>query len=276
MCDKGTWVSQIKADTMVRGFFRLELDSGSRPSLADASGRVPLSAGQNIDIEALLGRVNWISGHVLGSQQLKVQVMAALPAIRWTGNPFALIDPSVPGYRVTGNLCRHVQHIQDQEIKHLIEAFFGEVPLLHAFMTAPASLRHHHAYPGGLAIHTCETMDVAHRMSSDLSPEDHALVMAACLLHDAGKAFEYTGNQKYLSRRGSLLGHELTLLELLAPVADRIWSFGHPKRLMLLHLLTAKPAPQWTGIRHPRSRLVSIVRFADRWSAEAEYKWGQH
>jgi len=270
MCDKGTWVSQIRANTAVRGFFRLELDHHAKPQLSDASGCIPLTTQQPIDLKSCIGRVNWISGHALEQQ---VQVMAALPAIRWTGNPFALVDPSLPGSLVAAALCRHVQQIRQPEVRQLLDQFFCDQSVMKLFMTAPASLRHHHAFPGGLAIHTCEVMDMAHRMASDLSPEEHALVMAACLLHDAGKIYEYTSNHHCLTPRGRLLGHEVTLLELLAPIADRIWSRGHPHRLLLVHLLTAKPAPQWTGIRHPRSQLVSIVRFADSWSADANHKF---
>lgn len=276
MCEKGTWVNQIEPDAAVRGFFRLVKSGSSHALLCDASGNVPVHLDNGIDLRPFIGKVSWISGYAMNKEQRPdVHVLAALPATHWTGNPFALIDPQSPGYPYAARLYLHVQNIRDQETSRLIEAFFAEPKLLDAFMSAPASLRHHHSFPGGLAAHTCETLDMAERISSTISDNEHALVMAACLLHDAGKAFEYDGTRKYLSPRGNLLGHETTLLEILAPVIDKIWERGHPKRLLLLHLLTAKPAPQWTGIRHPRTKLVSIVRFADRWSSNKPGIYGK-
>jgi len=274
MCDKGTWIDQAMTGQQIQGFFRLTRGDRAFPaSLTDASGCLPIANDCAVQVRGLINKVVWASGMAeTHDHAVTVRLASALPAICWTGNPFALANPESPGYPVAGRLYNHVQNIRDQELTKLIEEFFSDTSLFKGFMIAPASIRHHHSNPGGLAIHTCETMEVADRMAALLSEQDHALVMTACLLHDAGKVFEYQCGGRWLSPRGRLLGHEITLLEILAPIADRIWSLGDPKRMMLLHLLTAKPAPQWTGIRHPRTRLVSIVRFADRWSVEGDIK----
>jgi len=137
------------------------------------------------------------------------------------------------------------------------EMALSQYDLLSKFMIAPASL-HHHAYNGGLAMHTCEVLNIASTMGTMLSPDEYGLVMTACFLHDIGKVLKYAGGNRSLSKRGSLLGHEVTMLEIITPIADRIWSFGDPKRLMLLHLLTAKPAPKWTVIRHQEATLYRL------------------
>lgn len=270
MCDKGTWIDQAMAGQQIQGFFRLTRGDRSFPaSLTDASGCLPVATDCAVQVRGLINKIVWASGIAeKHDHAVTVRLASALPAIRWTGNPFALANPEFPGYPIAAKLCKHVQNIRDQELTRLIKNLFSDASLFKAFMTAPASINHHHSHPGGLAIHTCETMNVADRMAALLTEQDHALVMTACLLHDAGKVFEYQCGGRWLSPRGRLLGHEVTLLEILAPIADRIWPLGDPKRMMLLHLLTAKPAPQWTGIRHPRTRLVSIVRFTDRWSVE--------
>lgn len=253
----------------MRGFFRLERAAGnSSLTLTDTSGHVPINPIHVKGVDYPIGNIVWVSG--MASQHassLSVRLLAMVPAIRWTGNPFALVKPHSPGYFVADRLCRHVQSITDSDLSRLISHLFSDPSIQNGFMSAPASIRHHHAYPGGLAVHTCEVMDIASQIAGTLNKQEYSLVMTACLLHDAGKVLEYAKGGRRLSSRGEMLGYEITLLEMLAPIADRIWSRGHPKRLMLFHLLTAKPAPQWTGIRHPRSRLVSIVRFADRWSS---------
>ena len=238
--------------------------NGERLIIADSSGCMSLRLGGDVAIEA--GGLAWVSARLDG--ECGQGDVSAVPVACWTGNPFAFVEPDVPGHGVARTLHGQVEGIRDHELRRLVEAFFSDRAFLRAFMSDPASLRHHHAWPGGLAAHTAEVVDMACRAASGLRPADRDMVATACLLHDAGKAYEYAGGGRFLSRRGELLGHEVTLLEMLAPVTDRIWSAGHPKRLMLLHLLTARPAPRWTGIRHPRSPLVGILRFADRWSIE--------
>ncbi|RMG50011.1 MAG: HD domain-containing protein, partial [Gammaproteobacteria bacterium] len=268
MCEKGIWVSDIKPDLGFSGFFLTRCRAAARAMLLDSSGTIelPLSDGTRLDS----GRLVWISSRPVQDGH-RPPIISALPVQKWSGNPFAFIEPDLPGYPSAKSLHDHIEHIADPEIRQLLYAFFGDRQLLRAFMKAPASIRHHHAWPGGLATHTLETLDMASRITTDLRQGESDLVTAACLLHDAGKAYEYTAGGTRLSRRGDLLGHEVTLLELLSPALDSIWERGHPKRLLLLHLLTAKPAPRWTGIRHPRTRLVSLVRFADQWSANRSH-----
>lgn len=269
MCDKGTWVKDIHSNHLFQGFFHMKHDH-SKILLTDASGSIPANHNGCRILKGLSGNTIWASGRATEDiNGHSINVLSALPTEHWTGNPFALIDPMLPGFKHSSALYYHVQSIQDQEVRRIIDMFFADTGLMRGFMSSPGSLKHHHAFPGGLAEHTVETLDMASQICTTLSQKEHALVIAACLLHDTGKAFEYSGNYKHLSQRGRLLGHEITLLEWLSPLADKIWSRGDPKRLMLFHLLTAKPAPQWTGIRHPRNRLVSIVRFADSWSAKA-------
>ena len=259
MCSKGAWVSEIQPGAPFAGFFLTRKRNDRRLIISDSSGCMSLRLGRDVAIEA--GGLAWVSAR-LDEERGRGDV-SAVPVACWTGNPFAFVEPDVPGHGAARTLHGQVESIRDHEQRRLVEAFFSDRAFLRAFMSAPASLRHHHAWAGGLAAHTVEVVDMACRAASGLNQPHRDMVMTACLLHDAGKAYEYAGGGRCLSRRGALLGHEVTLLEMLAPVADRIWSAGHPKRLMMLHLLTARPAPKWTGIRHPRTQLVSIVHFAD-------------
>ncbi len=264
MCEKGTWVCDIRPGHRFSGFFLTKQQSGHRTMLLDSSGSIQLNLGPAAPLES--GNLAWVSANPIANQS-DAPAISALPVRQWNGNPFAFIDPTLPGREASRHLYDHVEGIADAESRQLVNRFFANASFLRAFMSAPASIKHHHAWPGGLATHTLETLDMASRITTGMKQEDRDLVAAACLLHDVGKAYEYVAGGTRLSRRGRLLGHEITLLEMLSPIADQIWSLGHPNRQMLLHLLTAKPAPQWTGIRHPRTRLVSIVRFADGWSS---------
>ncbi|WP_176958143.1 HD domain-containing protein [Mariprofundus sp. KV] len=216
MCDKGIWIKDIHPNLLFQGFFHMKHDH-SQILLADASGSIHADLEDHRYLQGLSGNIIWVSGRATTSiDGDSINILSLLPTERWTGNPFALTDPKLPGFKHSSALYHHVQSIQDQDLRRLVDILFADTGLMRGFMSAPASLKHHHAFPGGLAKHTLETLDMASQICATLSKEEHALVISACLLHDAGKAFEYSCNQKYLSQRGYLLGHEITLLEWLS------------------------------------------------------------
>lgn len=262
--DKGAWAANLQSGQIVRGCFTLL--GGRHPRLMDASGIIPMDMKMTTIIRE--GPVH-VTGEVVdASHRLCIRPVSLIPLSGWTGNPFALPPEPLPNHGVAMALYRHLKDIPDDETRALLVSLFGDPPFLRRFLNAPASIRHHHAWPGGLALHTVEVMDTISRLADRLDSTSRALLLAAGMLHDAGKAFEYAGAR--LSQRGRMVGHDISLIEMLTPTLDRFWPFGHPKRLLLMHLLTARPAPAWTGIRQPRTELCSLLRFADRWSIERD------
>lgn len=72
--------------------------------------------------------------------------------------------------------------------------WLAEEAVLHRpFGLWPASLSHHHAYPGGLLAHTVEVAGLALSIMNSGHVNRHFRneVIAACLWHDYGKVFEY-------------------------------------------------------------------------------------
>jgi len=215
------------------------------------------------------GSVIWLSGQerCLGGK-LICDVISMLELSDWCGCPLLLAPPDTPFPEEAEKVSGLLYTIEDEEIKSVCRKIVSNRQLLDSFLRAPGSLRHHHAYPGGLIRHTRETMEIVLNQAKELASVEKDLLIAAAFLHDLGKAFEY--NRFRMSDRGTFLGHEVTLLELLAPIMDEVWELNHPTRIALLHFLVAKPAPQWTGIRHPRSALINILRFADKLSGEMD------
>ena len=98
--------------------------------------------------------------------------------------------------------------------------FWHEPDRLKGFLTAPASLCHHHARPGGLLEHSLDCVQrVLAQAQGDAVVNRHVLTFVA-LLHDVGKALEYvTTPDRHpgkLSVRGQLIGHKLSSLEWMA------------------------------------------------------------
>lgn len=87
-------------------------------------------------------------------------------------------------------LIGYFDRIQDLKIREFLAKFFEEHKDLIKIM--PAAKVMHHNYIGGLMVHTIECVDFAEKnldlFTLKLSRDE---VIAACILHDIGKIFEY-------------------------------------------------------------------------------------
>jgi len=90
-------------------------------------------------------------------------------------------------------LTAYFDKIQDEKLNTFLTMFFMEHKDKIKIM--PAAKVMHHNYIGGLMVHTLECLKFA-EANMDLSDykfnRDH--ILAACILHDIGKIFEYTIN----------------------------------------------------------------------------------
>lgn len=88
-------------------------------------------------------------------------------------------------------LVSYIDKIKDEKIKNFLTSFFEEHKDRIKIM--PAAKVMHHNYIGGLMVHTIECVDFAEKNMDmfflKLKRDD---VLAACMLHDIGKIFEYT------------------------------------------------------------------------------------
>lgn len=93
--------------------------------------------------------------------------------------------------KVYAELTSYFDKIQDEKLNSFLTRFFMEHKDKIKIM--PAAKVMHHNYIGGLMIHTLECLKYA-ETNMDLSVykfnRDH--ILAACILHDIGKIFEYT------------------------------------------------------------------------------------
>lgn len=100
-----------------------------------------------------------------------------------------------------------IETINIPALHHMVVRVFRDREAVERFWTMPASAKHHHAFPGGLAIHSLE---VARDLASQASLEGHEreLCVAAGLLHDIGKLWSYTPDM-FLNTAARAMGHEL-------------------------------------------------------------------
>jgi hypothetical protein len=120
-----------------------------------------------------------------------------------------------------------VASTQAVPLKIFLMSVFQRRDVFRTFWTMPASAKHHHARPGGLAVHSLEVAHdiAAHGSLSDLELD---LGIAGGLLHDIGKLWSYT-NDMFPNAANLAMGHELVGLSRLEPelaALEKNWPDG--------------------------------------------------
>src|SRR5437588_2073 len=91
-----------------------------------------------------------------------------------------------------GDAVEEVYLVVNTQLRALAECFLMDHDFTQAFCRAPAGIRVHHAYIGGLLEHVVTLLDAADRVAP-LYPElDGDLLKMGVFLHDVGKVRELT------------------------------------------------------------------------------------
>jgi hypothetical protein len=165
---------------------------------------------------------------------------------------------------VVADATELIRSIHTDPLRRFVYAVLDERFTCNRFWTMPASMRHHHAHPGGLAQHSVEVaQDVA--TQGQLTDIERDLGIAAGLLHDIGKVWAYTADM-FPSQEGQAMGHELTgLMRLAAHLRElsQHWSDGG----YAMQVLLSGCARMRSDGSMP-SALVSRIRSCDQRSCE--------
>jgi len=120
-----------------------------------------------------------------------------------------------------------VGKIENKQLKALVGEFLADKELMDGFCKAPAAVKLHHNYLGGLLEHTHNSLCVAEAVFGFYPEVNRDLVLSGLFLHDMGKieelsyemAFSYTDS-------GQLIGHIAKSLVMLARKADALAAKG--------------------------------------------------
>jgi 3'-5' exoribonuclease len=117
-------------------------------------------------------------------------------------------------------LAELLRGVTNVHLRNLAECFLADEEFMGKFMSAPAGVKNHHAYRGGLLAHVVSLMEVC-RVVAPLYPElDGDLLTLGAFLHDAGKIDELTYERELgYSDEGQLIGHVVMVL---STVEDKI------------------------------------------------------
>ena len=105
-------------------------------------------------------------------------------------------------------LAESLRDIEDPSLRDLAECFLMDDSLMSRFSEAPAGIKLHHAYHGGLLEHVVKIIRVCDAVAQHYPEVDPELLKMGAFLHDLGKVEELTyGRELAYSTEGQLLGH---------------------------------------------------------------------
>jgi len=112
----------------------------------------------------------------------------------------------------------------------LAECFLMDDEFMQRFMRAPAGVKNHHAYVGGLVEHVVNLMEVAHTVAGFYPVIDANLLLMGAFMHDMGKIYELNYDRGFsYSDEGQLIGHVVMAVSMLvAKVAEAEKLSGEP------------------------------------------------
>jgi 3'-5' exoribonuclease len=130
--------------------------------------------------------------------------------------------PSQNVGRLTARLREVLCGMSNPHLRALAECFLIDEDFLRKFTAAPAGVKNHHAYHGGLLEHVVTLLNVADRIA-DLYPEvDRDLLLTGIFLHDIGKVDELSYDRAFAyTDEGQLVGHLVMGVEMLRDKAER-------------------------------------------------------
>jgi 3'-5' exoribonuclease len=125
--------------------------------------------------------------------------------------------------RLFDKLRTLLRRLSNPHLRALVECFLIDEQFVAAFGKAPAGVRNHHAYIGGLLEHVVTMLDAAERLLP-LYPElNRDLLLMGIFLHDIGKVRELSFDRVFgYTDEGQLVGHIVIGVEMLTEKAAQV------------------------------------------------------
>jgi len=167
--------------------------------------------------------------------------------------------------KMIGRVGEILRGMESSDLRNLADCFLTDEAFIEQFRSAPAGVKNHHAYKGGLLEHVLSLMEVCLVVGPKYPAVNLDLLLIGAFLHDVGKIHEltYRADLGY-SQSGQLLGHLVQGVSIVekkiaeveaqtgesfpADLSDRVrhmvvshhgsYEFGSPKLPMTLEAIT--------------------------------------
>ena len=216
-------------------------------TLSDKTGRIKGVVWDNVDeISLKVSSGNFVHVKANVSEyrdilQLVIKSMVACPVDSVNPDDFLPVT-ALDVDDLFDRLVKKTDSMQNDHLKQLFNAFWNDKEFVRDFKKAPAAKNMHHAYLGGLLVHTVSMVFLAEKIADHYrgGSIDRELLMAGAILHDIGKLreFEYQYKIDY-SDEGRLLSHIVIGLQMIDEKLDKIQNFPKKLEILLKHLVVS-------------------------------------
>jgi 3'-5' exoribonuclease len=138
--------------------------------------------------------------------------------------------------RMAARLAEILRSIRTPELRNLAECFLMDQEFMAKFTSAPAGMKNHHAYKGGLLEHVLSLMELILLVAPRYEQLDRDKLLVGALLHDAAKTDELSYDRDIAyTDEGQLLGHMvmgITMIDEKVREAERLSGEHFPKQLV--------------------------------------------
>ena len=118
--------------------------------------------------------------------------------------------------RLAARLSEMLRGVSNFHLRCLAECFLMDEAFMAKFTRAPAGVKNHHAYHGGLLEHVVSLMELTAVVAPLYPNLDADLLLLGAFLHDIGKVDELTYDRDLgYSDEGQLIGHLVMAVEML-------------------------------------------------------------
>lgn len=138
--------------------------------------------------------------------------------------------------RMAARLAEILRSIHTPELRNLAECFLMDQAFMAKFTAAPAGMKNHHAYKGGLLEHVLGLMELILVVAPRYEQLDQDKLLVGALLHDAAKTDELSYDRDIAyTDEGQLLGHMVMAISMIDEKvceAERLSGEQFPKELV--------------------------------------------
>jgi 3'-5' exoribonuclease len=211
--------------------------------LSDRSGAISARMWNATDLD-YRGVDNGDYVHVEGTTQLFQGNMQLIASTIRRADPGVVDEedfltlPSDAIDRLALRMTEILRGLKTPCLRNLAECFLMDESFMAKFTKAPAGVKNHHAYPGGLLDHVVGLLELVRRVAELYPQLDGELLLVGAFLHDMGKIDELTYERELAySDAGQLLGHIVLAMTLL------------DEKIREAERLSGEPFPDETAIR---------------------------
>ena len=163
-----------------------------------------------------------------------------------------------------------VSEFRQRSLRELLQRLLDDESFMEKFRRAPAAKSYHHPYLGGLLEHTVSVALMCEKVCDLYPGVDRELLLAAAILHDAGKVRELEYRRSILySDEGRFLGHLVLGDEMVREIARAVPGFPPELEMRLRHaILSHHGELEWGSPKQPMTLEALILHHVDNLDAK--------